>query len=1069
MNLEEVIKHQASTMAERIVARAKWSKSEMDLQTEVVKALEPFKKEAGISLEGHHDITIGRGRPDSVYSSVVIEYKKPGRLGISNSEPGNAEAIEQLKQRFEDMEKEERRPKSKIFGVGCDGFRFIFVRYRANDWEISKPVDVSARTVEILLRRLSSLGMTGKALTPDYLQDDFGEGSDIAEMAVQVFYGKIGSPKSARASKLFEQWQVMFREVCGYDLQSPKRRIVNLGRKYGISEPVRSSDLLFAIHSYYAMFMKLLATEIVHFFHNMPTYLGKIGALTGERLKDEVVTLERQGGLFKQIGISNFLEGDLFSWYLDEWDDDVERVMHIVIQKLQEYDPGTLTVEPREARDLLKQLYQYLIDKSVRHDLGEYYTPDWLAELVLERVGYDGNPDKRVLDPACGSGTFLVLAINRIREYAEENMIPPKELLGKILANVVGFDLNPLAVMAARTNYLIALGDLLRYGVGEIPIYLCDSIFPPQTSIFHENSRVLRTSVGEFHIPVALSVKDKIAVLSEVLEHCADNDYPVDAFLDYSKSSFSMSDGEFGDVETALKTMYQRVFSLKEKKIDGIWPRIVKNMFAPIFAGRFDYILGNPPWVNWENLPEDYRSETAYLWKHYGLFPHKGIRARLGSAKDDVSVLMTYVAIDKYLNEGGLLGFVITQTLFKSTGGGEGFRRFEINKNVPIKVISVDDLVELKPFEAAANRTSVFTAKKGEKTSYPVPYKVWKKKGNVSIDSRDSLPDVVSKCTFSQRYARPIKDTDIHSPWITLPKGVAQVTRKAIGKSTYRAREGVNTGGASGVYWIEIIRDLPNGKILIRNMGNVGRRKVPVLEVAVESDLVFPLLRGRDTSKWVAKPSAYVIIPQDQGKPSVGMDPNRMMKKYPKVFSYLNRKEMKRALQARKSSSIPRHPFYSMFGIGDYTFTRYKVVWKEVATDLNAVVIGPAKDDHLEHKTIVPDHTLVLIQFDNVNEAHFVCAVLNSSIAKLIVKSYVHLHASPHVMNYVNVPRYIRSDDNHRKLSRLSRDAHKFAAKGMEGEVLKAEKRIDQLVSQIYGINNNELVKIRKALRVFFE
>jgi hypothetical protein len=69
----------------------------------------------------------------------------------------------------------------------------------------------------------------------------------------------------------------------------------------------------------------------------------------------------------------------------------------------------------------------------VRHDLGEYFTPDWLAELVLKEVEYDGDLEKRVLDPACGSGTFLVLAIKDVKNYAEDHFATDKsELLRKI-------------------------------------------------------------------------------------------------------------------------------------------------------------------------------------------------------------------------------------------------------------------------------------------------------------------------------------------------------------------------------------------------------------------------------------------------------------------------------------------------------------------------------------------------------------------------------------------------------------------------------------------------------------
>ena len=197
--------------------------------------------------------------------------------------------------------------------------------------------------------------------------------------------------------------------------------------------------------------------------------------------------------------------------------DNVEKIIRQMVVCLDQYDPKTLSVDPVESRDLLKKLYQQLFPKTVRHDLGEYYTPDWLAELVIERVKYDGNPDKRVLDRASGSGTFLVMAINKVREYADKHMIPKHELRSKIVENIVGFDLNPLAVMAARTNYLLALRELLKEGGEiEIPVYLCDSIMTPvdyaelitkdgMATGGMGNVQELKTSAARFMIPTEIA------------------------------------------------------------------------------------------------------------------------------------------------------------------------------------------------------------------------------------------------------------------------------------------------------------------------------------------------------------------------------------------------------------------------------------------------------------------------------------------------------------------------------------------------------------------------------------
>jgi hypothetical protein len=97
----------------------------------------------------------------------------------------------------------------------------------------------------------------------------------------------------------------------------------------------------------------------------------------------------------------------------------------------------------------------------------------------------------------------------------------------------------------------------------------------------------------------------------------------------------------------------------------------------------------------------------------------------LGKGKKDISMLMTFTVMDGLLRAGGKLGFIITQSVFKTAGSGQGFRRFRIpqpnNQFVPLKVLHVDDMVALQPFEGASNRTAVMVLKKGEPTAYPVP------------------------------------------------------------------------------------------------------------------------------------------------------------------------------------------------------------------------------------------------------------------------------------------------------------------------------------------------------------
>ena len=126
-SLDEIVSHSAVLLAEQIQAAAAWAKSEMDLQLEVAGSLKEFAKRAQIKLDGHHNVTIATGRPDSVYGSVIVEYKAPGTLSSTKDAGPNKAVIDQLKKRFYDLRREENRNWNSMFGVGTDGKYFIFL------------------------------------------------------------------------------------------------------------------------------------------------------------------------------------------------------------------------------------------------------------------------------------------------------------------------------------------------------------------------------------------------------------------------------------------------------------------------------------------------------------------------------------------------------------------------------------------------------------------------------------------------------------------------------------------------------------------------------------------------------------------------------------------------------------------------------------------------------------------------------------------------------------------------------------------------------------------------------
>ena len=175
------------------------------------------------------------------------------------------------------------------------------------------------------------------------------------------------------------------------------------------------------------------------------------------------------GTPFRAAGVHGAVEEDFFGWVLDA--PGGEEVVARLVAHAARFDLGSVDV------DLLKVLYELLIDPKQRHDLGEYYTPDWLARKVVRRAV--SNPaEESVLDPACGSGSFLFHALRLKREALVSANVSQTEIAARCCSSVTGIDIHPVAVIFARVTYLLGLGGSLlkRGGDISVPVYLGDAL-----------------------------------------------------------------------------------------------------------------------------------------------------------------------------------------------------------------------------------------------------------------------------------------------------------------------------------------------------------------------------------------------------------------------------------------------------------------------------------------------------------------------------------------------------------------------------------------------------------------
>jgi|ECHhosMinimDraft_1075155.scaffolds.fasta_scaffold00475_3 type II restriction/modification system DNA methylase subunit YeeA len=1079
--------------------------SEEDVRVRVSNCIEEkILKPLGVETVGQYEYTLVSGvRPDALYGHVVIEYKSPGKLATDSD-------IQKAKEQVIKYITEEAGNKvayARYLGVIISD-RIAFVRYdpRIDAWILRGPYDIRREVVIKLVEALR--GLSRKPLDVENLLSDFGPKSDITIKLVKTFYKKIiNTTENSRARLLFNDWIRLFKQATGYKPEELEE-LPKLASEYGIQGQVNYDALIFSIHSFYALLLKLIAAEIVYLYGGGKFYRSYIAELDDaysnkglEGLKEALQELE-SGGVFKRLmNIENFLEGDYFSWYLDVLDKDLADLIAELARKLSDYEVATPQLEPEFARDLLKRLYQNLVPSDLRHRLGEFYTPDWLANHLLDEVGLsikvihklgEENSLKpleiKILDPACGSGTFLMLYIARLRRYAEEHYLTDI-ILKYILNNVVGYDLNPLAVLTARTNYLLAIADLLVYGIGtiELPIYLADSIMVQRQASLEGNVYILRSSVGDFQVPISIVEKGLLVNILAEVSRCLESKYRVEDFKKRMELVYRLNSGEI----SSMSKLYEKLLKLEEEGKNKVWVAIIRNAFAPILKGKFDYVVGNPPWVNWENLPESYRDASKSLWEKYGLAKIKG-KTSLGKVKRDLAMLFLTRCFDLYLKENGKLGFLMPFTIFK-TQAGAGFRGY-IASNTKIHVIH--DLVTLYPFEGATNRTSAIVVEKVNEKSLMeaskenkagVRHVVWVNPSKKPISTDKSLEEVLKEIRRYDIIMVPLEPNKPESPWMQVTPKVLEAVRKLLtGTSYYQAHEGVNVG-LNQVYYIQVKGKTQDGKLIITNQPETGQKKeVKQIEAIIESDFVYPLVRGRDIKKWYIEfEDRYIIIPHDSKTakpfPEIGWKI-----KLPLTYQYLH--GYKNELENRSIHKLwgKGNPFYSVYDIGTYTFAPYKVVWKNIAGEIrgkaefSCAVISDIEDKFLGKKIIIPNVKLMLVSLQSEDEAYYLCGILNSTFVRTIVASYViETGISTHILDTVKPPKYDPNNDLHKKIAELSKKAHELAkciyAKkkpeyclgiDAQNELRKIEKELDLTVAQLFELTEMDLDEFVKLMAI---
>ncbi|MEM5799373.1 MAG: N-6 DNA methylase [Candidatus Aenigmatarchaeota archaeon] len=227
-----------------------------------------------------------------------------------------------------------------------------------------------------------------------------------------------------------------------------------------------------------------------------------------KRFSDDVINKEILELAFKSASglYSHFYETGILDWFRTG-DGELNEILNRVLWILNQFDFTHVD------RDILGNLYEKYLPSNERKRLGEFYTPVEVIDYILTSVGYTYSHEienKDLLDPACGSGGFLVRATRRLisrflikfgkadkKELRDPknwkeivNRLSPDEakiILEAIQEHIYGFDINPFACHIAEMNMLFQVIDLYQkvrekypdYKLKRFKIYRTDSLEKP--------------------------------------------------------------------------------------------------------------------------------------------------------------------------------------------------------------------------------------------------------------------------------------------------------------------------------------------------------------------------------------------------------------------------------------------------------------------------------------------------------------------------------------------------------------------------------------------------------------
>ena len=985
-------------------------------------------KEAAIATRRH----VTKGRADTLVGALVIEFKQPSTLANSELQ---AKAIAQVSEYLEGLELE-----SELVGFVTDGTKGCFVIRSESGYSHEAFSKLNADQLDRLIHLIIQLKLT--ALTSANLVNDFchpPKNNGIAFNLVKSLYSTLLHNITPKTQMLFDEWKELFN--LSHDDVSQQQAIIDRKRSLEavLGERFSGNDeeytALFALQTAYVIIIKIIAYRIISIVRYNASFIDFESLATTDEsaLRQQLVALE-DGAVFRRYGITNLLEGDFFSWYssTEQWNAEIANSISQIFVILCRYADKSVLNSDQKSADFFKDLYQHMMPSAVRHSLGEYYTKQWIAKQVFDNAFsmIKGN-EWRGLDPCCGSGTFITVMIDKVLE--ETSTKDNHDRLKEVLSRVSGIDLNPVAVLTARVNYFINIAHLMTTQEElEIPIYLGDSSYVPKKCLYDNVDCLeytINTLVKPINIIIPCSMVSDTSEFSRVMTSIELNIRALDETTTYNKLEALVDPKDLTDKTKAqIHLLSSTLVDLERRDWDGIWARIITNYLTTANLGKFDIIVGNPPWVDWKSLPSGYRDRIKGLCISRQLF--SGDRVT-GGINLNICALITNVVAENWLSNDGVLGFLMPEPLLFQQSY-EGFRNLFLSDGTRLYFRKITNWTKAgNPFKPVTQKfltfymsKSFYDYKKGVDVDWLIlkDHKNYDNKEIIDLTEYfDIFPGIAATCHETKNYFSYVRSRKQLSDFMSIA-----------GDSYYLGREGIEFYPQEmTIFRVSGLPNTPTCTSLRNIQVKKSKYKVPQSVELLETEFLHPLIKGVDITPFHIDNSGLIVpFPYDERDTRLPIAFDELARVAPNLAAFYQRfKDLILAQTSYNERIIGRAgEFYSLARVGAYSFAKNYVVFRD-NTKWGAAVISDV-DTFWGGKRhpLFQNHCVSICEDSDGNyitedEAHFICGIMNAPVTFEYVLRSSDSRSFP-IRPRIYIPKYEPTNSLHSRVVELSKKAH---------------------------------------------